>query len=157
MKNQTCCFTGHRVIPQEKLPLIQKRLEEEVIHLIQQGVRYFGAGGALGFDTLAALTVLRLRESFPHIRLILVLPCREQAAGWPEKDVRTYEQIKCRADKVVFTSEHYFRGCMQRRNRHLAEHSGVCVCYLDKSSGGTRYTVDTCRRLGIPIINLAQP
>ena len=157
MKNQTCCFTGHRDLPLQKLPYIQKRLEQELLRLIHQGVRYFGAGGALGFDTLAALTVLRLRETHPHIRLILVLPCREQASGWPEKDIRTYEQIKRRADKVVFTSEHYFRGCMQLRNRHLAEHSGVCVCYLDKPSGGTRYTVDTCRRLGIPVINLVQP
>lgn len=124
MKNQTCCFTGHRDLPLQKLPQIQKHLEQEVLRLIHQGVRYFGAGGALGFDTLAAMTVLSLRETYPHIRLILVLPCREQAASWPEKDVCTYEQIKRRADKVVFTSEHYFRGCMQLRNRHLAEHSG---------------------------------
>ncbi|MEE1491995.1 MAG: SLOG family protein, partial [Massilioclostridium sp.] len=65
MKNQTCCFTGHRDLPPQKLPYIQKRLEQELLQLIHQGVRYFGAGGALGFDTLAALTVLRLRETYP--------------------------------------------------------------------------------------------
>lgn len=155
MKNETCCFTGHRDLPREELPRIQKRLEEELVTLIQQGVKYFGAGGALGFDTLAAQAVIRLREQYPHIRLILVLPCREQAAGWPERDERVYEQIKARADKIIYTSQHYCRGCMHRRNRHLADNSGVCVCYLTKPGGGTRYTVDRCRAQGVRVVNLA--
>ena len=44
MKTQTCCFTGHRKIPESEYHNIQKRLEEEVAKLIRQGVRYFGAG-----------------------------------------------------------------------------------------------------------------
>ena len=34
------------------------RLERTVINLIKSGVCYFGAGGALGFDTMAAQTIL---------------------------------------------------------------------------------------------------
>ena len=34
------------------------RLEQTVINLIKSGVCYFGAGGALGFDTMAAQTIL---------------------------------------------------------------------------------------------------
>ena len=48
MKNQTCCFTGHRRIPESEHANIQKLLESEITNLIHQGVRYFGAGGALG-------------------------------------------------------------------------------------------------------------
>ena len=40
--------------------MIARKLEQTVIGLIQSGVQYFGAGGALGFDTLAALKVLDL-------------------------------------------------------------------------------------------------
>ena len=50
----TCCFTGHRRIPPEAVAPLRERLEAEIESLIRQGVRYFGAGGALGFDTLAA-------------------------------------------------------------------------------------------------------
>lgn len=122
---------------------------------MEQGYRYFGAGGALGFDTLAAQTVLELREQYQEIRLILVLPCYTQTRGWQKKDVVEYERIKCCADKVVFTSEEYSVGCMHKRNRHLVDHSSLCICYLSHPSGGTAYTVQYAERQGLTVVNLA--
>ena len=110
MKGLTCCFTGHRRIPAKEYQKTQERLESELTKLINQGVRYFGAGGALGFDTIAALTVLKLRKNFPHIRLILVLPCKDQTKAWNEKDIKIYNQIRDEADKVVYLSEYYHSG-----------------------------------------------
>lgn len=55
---KTCCFTGHRRIPAGQIPDIQKRLEKTILRLLSQGVSYFGCDGALGFDTLYALTLL---------------------------------------------------------------------------------------------------
>lgn len=153
---QTCCFTGHRTIPECEYQKIQKHLDTKLRQLIYQGVRYFGAGGALGFDTTAVLTVLKLKHEFPHLRLILVLPCKEQTKGWNEKDIKIYNQIRDEADKVVYVSEHYHRSCMHVRNRHLVDNSSVCICYLTKKSGGTAYTVDYARRKELTIINLAQ-
>nr|WP_325232724.1 SLOG family protein [uncultured Oscillibacter sp.] len=155
MRKQTCCFTGHRTIPPGKRRELARRLEETVLRLYRRGVRYFGAGGALGFDTLAAQAVLSLREECPGIRLILVLPCPSQTKGWKPEDAAEYERIKSRADKVVYTSQEYTQGCMYKRNRHLVDHSGVCVCYLTKDSGGTAYTVRYARTHGLEIINLA--
>ena len=63
----TCCFTGHRRIPPEAVAPLRERLEAEIESLIRQGVRYFGAGGALGFDTLAAEAVLDLKAVYPFI------------------------------------------------------------------------------------------
>ena len=156
-KCRTACFTGHRELPAEYLPEISKRLEDTLVTLIEQGYCYFGAGGALGFDTLAAQTILSLRGRYPQIRLILVLPCLNQTRGWPQADIDTYEEIKRCADKVTYTSEHYFQGCMQKRNRHLVDNSSVCICYLTKPTGGTAYTVDYARRMGLRIINIAGP
>ena len=155
-RTMTACFTGHRTLPEAELPEIAERLEGILTALIEQGYRYFGAGGALGFDTLAAQTVLRLRERYPQIRLILVLPCRNQTRGWPQADIDTYKAIKRCADKVTYTSENYFQGCMQKRNRHLVDNSSVCICYLTKSTGGTAYTVNYARRCGLRILNVAQ-
>jgi len=83
----TCCFTGHRNIQSDELPRIQKQLESELEKLINQGVKNFCAGGALGFDTIAALAVIKSKKEFPHVRLVLVLPCKEQTCGWPEADI----------------------------------------------------------------------
>lgn len=96
------------------MPGIKKRLEKEVENSIKNGYLFFGAGGALGFDTLAAQTVLKLRERYPDIKLILVLPCKTQARGWKQADIDEYERIKAAADKVVYTSEDYYRGCMHK-------------------------------------------
>ena len=67
------------------------------------------------------------------------------------------EAFNAMADKVVYTAERYTSGCMYKRNRHLAEHSDCCLCYLTENSGGTFYPVGLCRRRGIPVRNLAEP
>ena len=154
MRYQTCCFTGHREIPKLEYDIIKERLEDEVIKLIHQGVRYFGAGGARGFDTMAALTVLKFREIYPHIRLILVLPCKNQVRGWDVKDIDLYCEIYKKADKVVCLSDTYYNGCMIARNRHLVDHNIICVCYLTKHNGGTAFTVDYATRSGLKVINI---
>ena len=117
---------------------------------------YFGAGGALGFDTLAAQAVLKLKERYPDIKLILVLPCKTQTSGWRQTDIDEYERIKAAADKVVYTSEVYYRGCMHKRNRHLVDNSSLCICYLTEDRGGTYYTVNYAKENGLQIINLAE-
>ena len=152
---KTCCFTGHRHIPKEHENYIVKQLEKTVLNLIDNGYIYFGAGGALGFDTLAEKIVLHLKEQYPHIKLILVLPCETHARGWSRKAQLEYNNIKCRADKVVYTSKNYHMGCMYKRNRHLVDESSVCVCYLSHSTGGTAYTVNYAEKHGKCIINIA--
>ena len=100
-------------------------------------------------------TDFRLRQSYPDIRLILVLPCVSQADKWPPADAAVYQEIMGQANKIVYTSHEYTAGCMFKRNRHLVDHSSVCICYLEKSNGGTAYTVDYARKCGLKIINLA--
>ena len=156
MRAKTCCFTGHRDLSPANRGLIEQRLEQTLIRLIESGVIYYGSGGALGFDTLASLSVLKLKQQYPHIKLILVLPCYSQTRGWKEDDIRVYEEIKHAADKVVYTSKDYSPDCMQKRNRHLVDHSGICVAFLQKTSGGTKYMWNYACRSGLTVINLAE-
>ena len=155
LRVNTCCFTGHRIIPSGEKETIRNLLETAIEKVIQDGYRFFGTGGALGFDTLAAQTVLKLKRQYPHIRLILVLPCITQTDGWKQDDIDEYEQIKALADKVVYTSREYHTGCMHKRNRHLVDNSSLCICYLTKVSGGTAYTVRYAESKKISVFNLA--
>ena len=154
MKSKTCCFSGHREIPPEKRAEIADKLERIIISLYQKGVQFYGAGGALGFDTIAAQTVIRLRESCPDMKLILVLPCLTQTRRWRPEDVAEYERIKAKADKTVYMAQQYTPDCMHRRNRHLVDNSSICICYLTRNSGGTAYTVRYAKRQGLEIINV---
>ena len=155
MKEKTCCFTGHRDIPSGANQRIFAKTEKMIESLSKKGYLYFGAGGALGFDTIAAFAVLKLKERSPDIRLILVLPCIAQTRGWSREDVEIYEDIKKQADKVVYTSEEYTRGCMHKRNRHLVDNSSACIAYLTESKDGTAYTVDYANKHGLIVYNIA--
>ena len=154
-KEKTCCFTGHRQIPKSEIGNIKEKLKQVILGLYREGVVYFGNGGALGFDTLAAQCVLDLRKIYPQIKLIMVLPCKEQSDKWNEKDKAAYSKILYQADKVTYASEHYTRYCMHIRNRHLVDNSGYCICYLNKNTGGTSYTVSYATKMNLKTINLA--
>lgn len=151
----TVCFTGHRQIPDEQYPSLHALLSDAVEHEIQRGATLFRTGGAMGFDTLAALTVLSLRLRYPHIRLELILPCPSQTRGWKEDDRRLYEQILEQADAHRFVSDSYYRGVLQVRNRALVENADVCIAYLTASGGGTAFTVKEALRKGVHLVNLA--
>ncbi len=154
-RGQTCCFTGHRHIPTLTEMKLSARLKKTLTALIAEGYLYFGVGGALGFDTLAAKAVLSLKKTYPDIRLILVLPCETQSKYWKPKDVAVYEDIKRQADKVVCLSKYYTPSCMHERNRHLVDASSVCVAYLTEETGGTAYTVAYAQKKNVRVINLA--
>ena len=153
-KEVTCCFTGHRIIPKSKEYEIFKKTKDAVISLIEKGVKYFGTGGAIGYDTIAAQVVLSLKEKYPFIKLIVVCPCKNQDARWNEKQKQAYRGILKLADKIVVLSDTYYNGCMQVRNRHLVDNSKYCICYLTRNFGGTYSTVryaNKCERIIIAI------
>lgn len=156
LKEMTCCFTGHRSIPAEHYAKVDARLEKELINLIKLGYRFFCAGGALGFDTMAALKVLSLKELYEKIELILILPCETQAKHWSKADIDIYEDIKARCDQLIYTSAEYTRGCMLKRNRRLVNNSSVCIAYLTEAKGGTAYTVEYARKKNVTVINTAE-
>ncbi len=151
---RVCCFTGHRELPVDSLEALYDFLRRAVRYAYDHGAREFRAGGALGFDTLAALTVLDLRERCPDLRLCLYLPCRDQDRGWLERDRSIYRHILQRADTVTYTSEHYFQGCMMVRNRALVDGSDMCIAFCRHIEGGSAYTVKYAKEQGLTVWNL---
>lgn len=150
----TVCFTGHRHIAYETAVKLPSLLERVLVDLIERGSITFRAGGAMGFDTVAALKVLELKERYPHIRLELILPCRNQTEYWEETSARTYQYILKHADSHRFLFDTYFDGCMLERDRKLVDGSDICVAYCNRSRGGTAYTFAYALRAGLEVINL---
>ena len=152
---KTVCFTGHRSIPGKDYARLYDLLQQTVEQLIRDGASIFRTGGALGFDTMAALCILNLRRQYPHIRLELILPCPTQTEQWQESDVLLYEQIMERADIYRYVSQSYYTGVLQMRNRSLVEGADVCVAYLRTSNGGgAAYTAAYALKQGLELINL---
>lgn len=154
-KATTVCFSGHRVF-QDPTADIEKKLDKAVRDCIGKGAECFVTGGALGFDTLAARTVIRLREEFPQIKLILALPCPPQAQTlkWSAAQVAEYQEIISLSDVVRVLSPEYTQSCMLDRNRYMVDNSSTLIHYLRSNRGGTKYTVNYARTQNIELIGI---
>lgn len=151
----TVCFSGHRTLydPQAE---IESRLEKAVREQIANGAERFICGGAVGIDTIAAQTVLRLKTEFAQVRLMLALPCppNAQTKKFNAEQKKKYFDILEQADEVNILSESYTQGCMMVRNRFMVDNSTILICYLRVDKGGTYYTVNYARKQGIVLIEL---
>ena len=154
-KEKTVCFSGHRDL-YDPIAEITKNLETVVRQCIADGAESFITGGALGFDTLAARTIIRLREEFPHIKLVLALPCppEAQTLKWRAEQKEEYQKIRELADEEKILANSYTRRCMLDRNDFMVDHSYKLIHYLRTESGGTAYTVNYAIKQGIDLIAL---
>ena len=101
MKEQTCCLTGHRELPRDTDELV-RRLTDAICGRIEAGVRHFGVGGAVGFDTLAAEVLLNLRDTlYPQIRVIAVEPFDGFTSRWTDAQRARRQALLPRYDKRV--------------------------------------------------------
>lgn len=85
-KSKSLAFTGHRTVPVERQDEIRARLVEAVSVAYKSGITCFYSGMAMGFDLMAAETVLSLKGRYPDIRFIAVVPFRRQNYRWPSME-----------------------------------------------------------------------
>ena len=147
---KTAAFTGHRP---EKLPwgmdehseeaiAFKRHLKNTLTELIVTGCVNFLSGAARGFDTIAAETVLELRELYPWVELTVVLPCDDQADRWSDSDRARWERLITNADHVLHMASDFDKGCLFRRNRYLVDHCGLVIAAYDGDiNSGTGMTL----------------
>ena len=135
---KTCAFTGHRDLDAD---FDENKLFHTVETLIQLGITTFYNGMAIGFDLVAAECVLKLKKQYPHIRLIACIPCYGQEKSFSQTDKTRYAQILKETDEKIVLAEHYFKGCMQIRDRYMADRADTLVAFCKKDTGGTAFTV----------------
>ncbi len=155
---EACCFTGHRQLPGgEEGDRLRTLVEQAVRDAYAVGCRRFYAGGALGFDMLAAAVVCYLRDSeCSDMSLHLLLPCRDQDARWSPRDRARYRQMLALADSYHYLADEYGEGVMSARNRALVEAAELCIAYMKNPASGTGGTLSMARRRGVAVRNLAE-
>lgn len=160
-KSQTCFFTGHRDVVGHGAQdadvfrqNLREWLEAQVESMVYQGFSTFLCGGARGFDLLAAAAVLQAKQLYhPTLRLVLLLPCREQTRGWNERDLSLHLAVLDRA-QAYYLQETYDKSCMHRRNRLLVDLSVTGIAYYDteRERSGTGMTVRYAGSRGVPML-----
>lgn len=148
-------FTGHRP-PKAGLSYDHTREGDEVAitriidYFAGRDVDYFIVGGALGFDTLAAIAARELSLDFK-----LFIPFEGQESVWPAHAQERYRLIRANAlDVVVCSSGGYAAWKMQKRNEAMVDASDGLIAWWDGSQGGTSNCVRYATKQPITVFNL---
>lgn len=163
-KNVSVCFTGHR---SQKLPwkfnetafrckIMKFRLYRIIMQVLAKGYKRFYCGMAIGFDTICAETLLKIKfkcKKYSDIEIIGALPCRNQDCKWNNEARNRYRNILKKLDGIRCIYENYNgKICMHERNRFMVNNSSLMIALFDGISGGTKSTVDYARKKGLEII-----
>ena len=143
----TCSFTGHRII---KKDFNSEKLFNVIEKIIESGYRTFLVGMAWGFDLKVFETLLNFKNK--NIDIIACVPCENQERYFKNSEKEKYLEYLKKADKVVYVSDKYFDGCMQKRNRYIVDNSSILVAYLYSNMGGTKNAVSYAQKQGKNII-----
>lgn len=136
-KIKTCCVTGHRDIPEEKVNRIHSLLRREILVAIQDGYTNFISGFAFGADLLFADIVVELKEIYP-ITLEAAIPY----PGRMKTPDKTFQRLIQCCDTVKIHSDAYFKGCYMHRNCYMVDQSQrILAVYDGHPTGGTAATV----------------
>lgn len=145
MITNTCCFTGHRAIPPHMAEHICDEAYKAIKTLIEQGVNTFICGGAVGFDQICGVTVLKLKETYPDISLIMAIPHRDQAKYFGDSEKHIYQHLLENSSENVYVCENYSRSCFHMRNRYMVDNAQHVIAYCVMEKGGTFSTVEYAR------------
>lgn len=152
---QSAAFTGHRFLPFGNHEYLKEQIRNVIVECYNQGIHNYLCGMAMGFDLLAAETVILLKDKLVNLHLTAVVPYRNQSERWYTKDQSRYRVILGKADQIIILNEQYFNGCFLRRNDYMLSHSSRLIAYFDgKPQGGTFYTCRKAQSYGIPVTNL---
>lgn len=157
-----CCVTGHRPAGfpftrnENDLTFARytKKLSDEIESLLHNGYSHFITGMAQGADLDFAQSVIVLRNQYEYegITLEAALPYPVNPAKQLKNCLGTRELVLSECNLKHTVSDHYFRGCMAKRNRYMVDKADlVLAIWNGHESGGTWNTIQYARSKGKPI------
>lgn len=150
---KTCCVTGHRDIPADKITYVEAALREEVTAAIADGYTRFLSGFAQGVDLIFATIIAEEKERCPDLFLEAAIPY----AGRLKAKDELFQRLIQSCNGVNVSSQKYTPSCYMTRNRYMvSESQRVIAVYDGRDSGGTLFTIRDahCQRRDIRMIEI---
>ncbi|MGN0787464.1 MAG: SLOG family protein [Candidatus Onthoplasma sp.] len=111
-KENTATLTGHRpkYLPwgynETKLCCVKFKsdLKDLLEQSINSGITYFLTGMAEGFDMIATEILIKLRETYKHIKIFAIIPYLNQDIKWTKQQRERYGEILKQCDMITNSS-----------------------------------------------------
>lgn len=155
-KEQSCCFTGHRSIPKDKVKELRLALHRQIQQFYNSGITIYYVGGAIGFDMHAARMILALKKVHPEVKLIAMLPFQGYMSRWSSQLRALQEGILSQCDEVRYFGTSYDKNLYRVRDEAMVDAAGYCISYCTNPRSGTGMTVRYAEKQGLWICNLAE-
>ena len=141
---KTCCVTGRREIPANRIEYVKHELDREVLQAVEDGYTHFISGFAEGTDLLFASIVADHKEENQALTLEAALPYRSRIKTKNE----LFQQLIPKCNMVGIHSESYNKGCFMKRNIFMVSRSQRVIAVYDRrEEGGTYATICYAQKL----------
>ncbi len=143
MKNNTCCFFGHRKI-KETEELKSKLIEINEKLIVENSVDTFLFGSKSQFNSLCQEIVTELKEKYPHIKRVYV------RAEYPHISEH-YKNYLLESYEDTYYPEKIMnsgKAAYVERNYEMIDNSHYCIVYYDEPNvsytrkSGTKIALD---------------
>lgn len=115
MAEKTCCVTGHRDIPEDRIAYVEQELRREVLAAIQDGYTRFISGFAEGADLMFAAIVVEQKKHNPDLFLEAAIPY----AGRLKTKNKQFHELLRACDGIKIVCQEYTNTKMTMPNAHM--------------------------------------
>lgn len=143
-KKNTALFIGNRDCYGVNL----ESIKEAILYAIDSEITTFLSGGQGYFDEVCAKIVYQLKENYPHIKNILMIPY---------KNFHIFD--KTIFDEIVYPFDAYesslltYRNAIPERNRVMVMQSRMAISYVYRNGGASK-TLNLAQANGLEIVDL---
>lgn len=143
MAGKTCCITGHRTIPKDKINNVKDEIQKEVLQAVEDGYTHFISGFAQGVDLMFAAIVAELKKENRSLTLEAAIPYKGRLKS---KD-QTFQDLFVVCNDVTVLCDRYIPQCFFLRNRYMVDKSSRIIAVYDgREKGGTFYTIQYAQK-----------
>ena len=92
-----------------------------------------------------------MKKEFSNIKIIAVIPCRNQEKRWSFSQQKRYWEIVNKCDKTIILSQHFTKECFNQRNMFMVKNSYFCIACWNGKPSGTGNTIKYAKEYGLKI------
>ena len=142
---KSCFFIGHREADERLLPTLVNAIERLVV---SEDVTCFYVGGYGGFDRITATAVKQVKQRYPEITLMLVLPYHpaDRPVEAPHGFDGTYypEGMETVPRKFAIV----------QANKRMVDNVDWLVAYVRHGASNSRKILEYAQKQGVSYINI---